>query len=187
MCRQSDSPFLLAMLAVETGLQPVPSLSTCLSAQPGSSLLAMTASGHQVAFLQLRRPGSTASDAVDNAMDGGTATSTDSDSSSCLGALEAEVVLRLGFGASNNVCCAAWDASGEWLAIGTAQQLHLFHRQADSVNVVPMGSTQLRFAPKVWAVPPIQRTQGWKFVKMHGQRPWSRRIECDGMQRRACA
>ena len=136
------------MLAVETGLQPVPSLRTCLSAQPGSSLLAVTASGHQVALLQLRVHASKASDAVDDAVDGGTAASTDSDSSSCHGALEAEVVLRLGFGAGN-VCCAAWDASGDWLAVGTAQQLHLFHRQAGSGDMVPTGSTQLRFTPKV--------------------------------------
>lgn len=144
------------MLTLETGLQPVPSLSTCLSAQPGSSLLAVMASGHQVALLQLRVHASKASDAVDD----GTAASTDSDSSSSPSVLEAEAVLRLGFGAGNDVCCAAWDASGDWLAVGTTQQLHLFHRQAGSGNVVPMGSTQLRFTPKVWAIPPKTRRAG---------------------------
>lgn len=136
-----------SMLTVETGLRPVQSLSTCLAAQPGSDLLAVTASGHQVALLRLRVQNSKPSGAVDD----GTTASTASDSSTIRGALEAESVLRLGFGAGNQACCAAWDASGDWLAVGSAQQLHLFHCRANGGTVVPMGSTPLRFTPKVLA------------------------------------
>ena len=134
------------MLTMETGLRPVPSLTTCLAAQPGSGLLAVTASGHQVALLQWRVQASKASATVED----GSAASTGGGSSSSSSALEAEIVLRLGFGAGNPACCAAWDASGDWLAVGTAQQLHLFHCRAGRGTILPVGSTPLRFTPKVF-------------------------------------
>jgi hypothetical protein len=139
-----------AMLTVDTGLHPVPSLSTCLVAQPGSGVLSVTASGHQMALMQMHVHASEASDTVDD----GTAASADSDSGSPPKRLEAKLVLRLGFGAGNPARCAAWDVGGDWLAVGTAQQLHLFHCRAGSGNIVPVGSAQLRFTPKVCAILP---------------------------------
>lgn len=139
----------LAMHTVDTGLQPVSALRTCLAAQPDGDLLAVCASGHQVAILQLLVDSMTASE-----LGGGAASGDTAGISGPSGVMKADMSLRLGFGSGNHVCCAAWDAGGAWLAVGTAQQLHLFSCHARD-KAVPAGSTQLRFTPKVCALPII--------------------------------
>jgi hypothetical protein len=135
------------MQIASTGLQPAPLLRNCIAAQPGSSLLAIILSGHQVALAQMME----GHDVPPVSERSGTAAvaRSDNDAYSLPGSLRAVILLRLAFGARNHVCCAAWDASGSWLAVGSVQQLHLFQYHADRRDLVPMGSTQLRFTPKV--------------------------------------
>lgn len=134
------------MLKTDTTLQPVPALQNCLAARPGTDTLAVLAGGHQAVLLQLS---DAASATLDSGSDGGSHAASREGGSSASGSLRAHAVMRLGFGADNGVCCAAWDASGTWLAIGTAQQLHLFRSGSSGGDVTPVGCTQLRFTPKV--------------------------------------
>lgn len=133
-----------AVRTAATGLQPIPALQNCLAARPGSDTVAFLASGHQAVLLLLRSASDTTSKSSHSDADAST-----TGSSNNSGTLAASAVLRLGFGAGNAACCAAWDATGEWLAVGTTQQLHLFRCGRDGDEAVPVGSTQLRFTPKV--------------------------------------
>ena len=63
-----------------------------------------------------------------------------------------KTLARLAFCSGDTVCCAAWDASGKWLAVGTAQQLHLYRATKDSAtagHIEAVASTALCFATKV--------------------------------------
>lgn len=137
------------MLSTDTTLQPFSAVQNCLTARPGSDMLAVLASGHQAVLL---RQSDTAVTNLDSSSDSGSHAASRDGGSSGSGSLRAHAVMRLGFGANNGVCCAAWDASGIWLAVGTAQQLHLFHCGSSGGDVTPVGCTQLRFTPKDVAV-----------------------------------
>ncbi len=145
----------VAMRSHAAGLQPIPVLQNSLTARPGTDTVALL-TRHQAVLLQLQHSDSdnSSSNSTRNGTSNGASAS---DAASCPTAgtggpaLEPRTLMRLCFGSGDAICCAAWDAGGAWLAVGTTQQLHLYRAGdgGDGAAVTPVGSMHLRFTPKV--------------------------------------